>query len=127
MQVDLDAKLHALAQDLSELKCDSHGKEAICNAIASEINEYLPNLDAEFNSPKLEELKTNGIVRLDVKLTEAQLLDVVSYLSAIPVFGGHVPAQSDGIRRFLHGGAKASPFGSYATEDLVQCPHLLEL
>src|SRR5215831_4767175 len=75
MQVDLDAKLHALAQDLSELKCHSHGKEAICNAIASEINEYLPNLDAEFNSPKLEELKTNGIVRLDVKLTEAQLLD----------------------------------------------------
>ena len=127
MQFDLDAKLDALTTGLSEVKCDSPGKEAICQAIASEINKYLPNRDTEFHSPKLDELKANGIVRLDVRLNERQLLDVVSYLSAIPVFGGHVPAQSDGIRRFVQGGAKAFPFGSYASEDIVQCPHLLEL
>lgn len=127
MQFDIDAKLHVLTEGLSELKCDSHRKQEICDVIASEINKYFPNLDAESNPSKLQELKSNGIVRLDVKLTEAQLLDVISYLSAIPVFGGHVPAQSDGIRRFLNAGAKAFPFGSYALEDLVQCPHLLEL
>jgi hypothetical protein len=127
MQFDIDAKLHVLTEGLSELKCDSQRKQEICDVIASEINKYFPNLDAESNPSKLQELKSNGIVRLDVKLTEAQLLDVISYLSAIPVFGGHVPAQSDGIRRFLNAGAKALPFGSYALEDLVQCPHLLEL
>jgi hypothetical protein len=37
MQFDIDAKLHVLTEGLSELKCDSHRKEAICDVIASEI------------------------------------------------------------------------------------------
>jgi len=126
MQFDIDAKLDLLTEGLSEVKCDSYRKEEICRLIASEILKYLPN-DSAAPCQKLAELKTNGIVRLDVKLTEIQLLEIVSYLSAIPVFGGHVPAQSDGIRRYLDHGAKAFPFGSYALEDIVQCPHLLEL
>lgn len=124
---EIDAQLAALTEGASEVKCDSQTKHKISEAIANELNKHVPKTHLEFDHSDLEQLTTNGIVKVNAGLSQDQLLEIRSYLKSIPVFSGHVPAQSDGIRRYLNKGAKEFPFGSYALEDNIQCPHLLEL
>jgi hypothetical protein len=124
---EIDTRVEPLTGGVPEVKCDSETKRKIADAIAHEVSSCAPKFQLEFDRSDLEELSTNGIVKLNANLSQEQLLEILSYLKRIPVFGGHVPAQSDGIRRYLEKGAKEFPFGSYALEDIIQCPHLLKL
>ena len=128
MQFDvIDAKLESLTGGIAEYECDSAANRKIWDAIANETNNFIPKAPLECNNSQIEELRTRGIVRLNTALEEKEITEIVSYLTGIPVFGGHVGAQSDGVRRYLNGGAKKFPFGSYAQDDIIGCPHLLEI
>jgi hypothetical protein len=128
VQFDLiDRQIESLAGGMAEYDCDSAAKRAISEAIANEVNKRIPRAPVECSQADIEELKTRGIVRLNTTLEEKKIKEIVSYLAAIPVFGGHVSVHSDGIPRFLEQGAKKYPFGSYAQDAIIDCPHLLEI
>ena len=123
----IEAQLQRLTGGVAEFDCDSQTRRLISEAIADEVNKHVPRMHFEVDHSALAELAVNGIVKIKQGIEQDKLAEIVSHFENIPVFSGHVPAQSDGIRRYLEKGAKQFPFGSYVLEDVLQCPHLLEV
>jgi hypothetical protein len=69
-------------------------------------------------------LSADGVCRLPWSVDESSCADVVSYFSATRCYGGHVPAQSDGVLRTVS--EQASGYASYALSQSISAPHLIE-
>jgi hypothetical protein len=105
-------------------------RHRVADLVAKTVNDTLghpafaddPGADAA-----AQHLHDEGYVPLGQVLPAAQVAEIVSYLSARPCFNAQVPRASDGIPRRLGAGAEDHHYGSYALEDVVAAPHLLEL
>ncbi|MDF1756789.1 MAG: hypothetical protein P1U74_00580 [Legionellaceae bacterium] len=125
---ELDIKLQDFLQDTTEMNSDSAKRLKVSTHIASIVNDYMPCSNLNYDKVKFSELKLNGIVKLEnLSLNKRKVKEVVKYFKGIPVFSGHVPAQSDRVRRFYNANAKNFSFGSYEIEDTLLAPYLLDL
>lgn len=124
----LRKEIERFLKDTTEMTCDSTQRLEISKNLANLINRYVPFTKPNYDKLKLSELRLKGLVNLDeLTFDETKINDIINYFKNIPVFAGHVPAQSDRVRRFLNNGARNYSFGSYEIEDTIQCPHLLDL
>ncbi|MBM3546976.1 MAG: hypothetical protein FJX54_08480 [Alphaproteobacteria bacterium] len=72
-------------------------------------------------------LAAEGYCSLASLLAPAQVAEVVRYFRERPCFNAHVHASSDKVPRRLGEGAEAFHYGSYALDDVVAAPFLVEL
>lgn len=125
---NMDIEIQKYLQDTTEMTCSYSQNAQISKDIATIINKYVSWSAPNFDKIKVSELRLKGFTRLDnLSFNEKKINDIINYFENIPMFSGHVPAQSDKVRRFLNDGARGYPFGSYELEDSIQCPHLLDL
>lgn len=123
----MEEQIDVTLGEVTEMDSNPSQTKMISENIANIVNQYIPKHSYECAS-ELNELKSEGIIKLDrLALSKEKINDITRYFMSIPVFNGHVRSVSDGVRRFINHGAKSFPFGSYALEDILQCPHLLDL
>lgn len=125
---ELEQKIDEVVGNHHEMTCNSEKKKLLVKQISSLVNYYYKSKTQFRDDFLLSELRTKGIIKLpSLQLSLSQINDIHQYLKNIPVFSGHVPAQSDRLRRYLGKSSKKFRFGSYELEDSLLCPHILEL
>jgi hypothetical protein len=72
-------------------------------------------------------LRSDGIAELGALIGESAVADIHGYFRARPTYAGHVVAHSDGVPRALDETRRISHYGCYARDDVVHCPHLVEI
>ena len=100
-------------QDVARFSMENRRK------VASRLLRYLKPR-APFRNPT-RAIREDGYARLRPAPTPPQVQDVVTFLKSEPVYNGHVPVYSDGIRRPLTPEYDQA-FGSYDLEQVVRCP-----
>jgi len=76
-----------------------------------------------------DELRREGLVRLDPLLTPTQLKEAQTFIHRCGMFNGHTPnsARHRVLRRYVNYTAQDFPLGSYSIGELAMAPHILEL
>jgi len=128
MHTELNHLIANITRDITEMDCSGDTKAKLAADIAHLINQSIPKTERAYDEAQFSQLQQAGIVSLDnLFLNNAQVKDIVNYFTPIPVYNGHVPAQSDGQRRPLGKAARQFAFGSYPFHEVILSPHLLEL
>jgi len=111
------------------LDVDARERERMAEVAARVIGTFVP-LPSE-TWPATEEisqrLAVEGCCGLPDVLSAVQVDEIVRYFRERPCFNGHVQGAGDGVARRIGAGAEAFHYGSYALEDIVCAPYLLEL
>ena len=134
--MSLDEEIYELIAHEGNPPVDSapEVRRALSAAIAKLTQENIPSSRA--TSRHIESLNDEGLVQFEAPLlSTTQVEEVREFLLQEPVFNAHVPAQSDGKKRYLQpknlldrlrANPRKYPFASYSLSSVVACPHLLE-
>ena len=134
--MSLDEEIYELIAHEGNPPVDSapEVRRALSAAIAKLTQENIPSSRAP--SRHIESLNDEGLVQFEAPLlSTTQVEEVREFLLQEPVFNAHVPAQSDGKKRYLQpknlldrlrSNPRKYPFASYSLSSVVACPHLLE-
>lgn len=69
----------------------------------------------------------DGIAELDVLVAASRAAEMLAHFQTCQVYAGHVFSVSDGVPRALEETKRVSHYGCYAPDDVLRCPHLLEI
>lgn len=72
-------------------------------------------------------LTQDGIAELGVLVDESAVADIHGHFRTRPTYAGHVVTHSDGVPRPLAQTRDISHYGCYARDDVMRCPHLVEI